>query len=925
MADFNALEALINANIKKNGVQAITGNILNGILRGMVAALGKGYTIAGSASPATDPGTMTGPLAYIAYTAGTYTHFGGLEVEQGEVAMLIYNEAEWHKEVLFSLAASATIDGNVGTPEVGVSFVDGQLTFDFRNMKGNPGDPAGFGTVNATVDGQRGTPSVSVQSSGPDTAKNFTFAFHNLKGETGVTSVVATVDNTVGTPTCTVSLVGQQLTLAFSGLKGAQGDTGSSVAYPFTIVNNLTTDDATQALSAAMGVQMEGEISQLELKVDDLSTGKYYGYYADESDLPEDATVDGFAYVGSGPTYTIYNCVGGVWTSSGVTVNQSPIGNEQDIDQNAGGKLQFANRVYGVNTSGMGYKILRPDSTFADQVTETDTVFEIRYGFTLSANKTLPTGAVLLFNGGSISGTGVLTFVETTILGNAKITCGIAGTIFGQVHAEWFGMVAGDASFDNGPIIEKVCSAFTSVVIGNGDYYCSSAIDLSNRSLTGFYLYGNLHYTTTGTSNAFLTFSREKEIRIYGTIFGPVQNNTGGSDRSVGILFKDCNGSNVFVNDVRFFYKDVEILGSTDGLGNAYNKYEFGLLVAANILLELKAEDPGWVTSNRISCQRMTSFGGYTTVETAILIDGETPGFSDNIFEKLTIEGVSGSEPIKLYNANNVTFNNIRNEANFATLIYANWAKKIKANATYGSISIRTEKGTFCDFETDYEAGYYEPLCDDIFVPGGSNKKVLFHSTDATKQQVVNYNPLYYTPVGFIAPVNRSAYRFSCSAPFSLTVVYFDNGLTPIARDAEYMPSGIVTFQNSATVGSGYVTSSRATIQTVIFPTFPSGCAYIGYFFNVQSSLSAFNGKSPVFSVPASLLQNMVRSVFTLGPVVQHNKYGTTAQRPTFAENYRQYLVGYEYFDTSLGKPIYASAIANDGTATWVDATGTTV
>ncbi len=322
MADFNALEALINAHIKKNGVQAITGNILNGILRGMVSALGKGYTIAGSASPATDPGTMTGPLAYIAYTAGTYTHFGGLEVEQGEVAMLIYNEAEWHKEVLFSLSATATIDGNVGTPEVGVSFVDGLLTFDFRNMKGNPGndgDAAGFGTISATVDGNIGTPGVSVQSSGPDTAKNITFQFTNLKGETGVTSVVATVDNTVGTPTCTVSLVGQQLTLAFSGLKGAQGDTGSSVDYPFTIVNNLTTNDATQALSAAMGVELAGQVSQLDLKVtdfmlqicgDSLGAEDYVGYYCNNyfngNVLPSDASSDGYLIrVDSGDKITI--------------------------------------------------------------------------------------------------------------------------------------------------------------------------------------------------------------------------------------------------------------------------------------------------------------------------------------------------------------------------------------------------------------------------------------------------------------------------------------------------------------------------------------------------------------------------------------------------------------------------------------------
>lgn len=347
MADFNALEALINAHIKKNGVQAITGNILNGILRGMVSALGKGYTIAGSATPSSDPGTMTGPVAYIAYTAGTYTHFDGLELEQGEVAMLIYNEAEWHKEVLYSLAATATVDGNVGTPEVGVSFVDGLLTFAFHNVKGEPGndgedgEAAGFGAVSATIDGGVGTPSVTVISSGPDTAKSFAFQFTNLKGEqgvqgiqgiqgpqgvqgeqgvqgpVGVTSCVVTVDNTIGTPSCAVSLVGQVLHLDFTGLKGAQGDTGSSVDYPFTIVNNLTTNDATQALSAAMGVQLESELTQLEHEMHNLS-GKYYGIFEDAESLPEGDAV-GYAFVGTEAPFAIYQFDGEDWTDSGAT------------------------------------------------------------------------------------------------------------------------------------------------------------------------------------------------------------------------------------------------------------------------------------------------------------------------------------------------------------------------------------------------------------------------------------------------------------------------------------------------------------------------------------------------------------------------------------------------------------------------------
>lgn len=276
MASYNELNALIDAYINRNGVQAITGQILNGVLKAMVEQLGRGYTIMGAAIPATDPGTPDGAECYFASETGTYTDFDGLQIVPGELALLCYTPSDgWTKVTIYEgfQTVQATIDGNVGTPSVGVSYANGVLSFDFHNMKGNPGqngqdgqdgDPAGFGTIGADITGGVGTPGVTVESSGPDTAKNLAFHFTNLKGETGVTSVVATVDNTSGTPACTVSLVGQQLTLAFSGLKGAQGDTGSSVDYPFTIVNNLTTDDATQALSAAQGVVLQWEITQLE-------------------------------------------------------------------------------------------------------------------------------------------------------------------------------------------------------------------------------------------------------------------------------------------------------------------------------------------------------------------------------------------------------------------------------------------------------------------------------------------------------------------------------------------------------------------------------------------------------------------------------------------------------------------------------------
>lgn len=284
MNSYNELITLIDAVINRNGVQAITGQVLNGVLKAMVQQLGAGYSLSGVAHPTDDPGTPEQPVCYFASEVGTYTNFGGVGIVAGELALLCYDMTDgWFKETMYEGFASvgATIDGNVGTPSVDVTYNNGVLSFDFRNLKGNPGEDgndgaaAGFGTITASVDANVGTPSVAVTESGPDTAKNLAFAFHNLKGadgDPGVTSVNVTVDNTSGSPACAVSLNAGVLTLAFTGLKGAQGDTGSSVDYPFTIANNLTTDDATQALSAAQGVVLEGEISQLEAEVGGLSS-----------------------------------------------------------------------------------------------------------------------------------------------------------------------------------------------------------------------------------------------------------------------------------------------------------------------------------------------------------------------------------------------------------------------------------------------------------------------------------------------------------------------------------------------------------------------------------------------------------------------------------------------------------------------------
>ena len=421
--NYSELKTLIDAYVNRNGVQAITGSILNGVLNEMVDQLGRGYQIMGVAEPTDDPGLPDGPECWFAGNPGTYTNFGGITVQNGEISLLCFDTG-WTKRVFFDGFADveASVDDQVGTPSCSVSYNDGTLTFSFHNIKGEPGvdgqdgqsgtpgssagfgtvsasvddttgtpqvtvstsgpdtakdidfvfkhlkgdtgDPAGFGTVSASVDGNTGTPSVTVQAAGPDTAKEFSFDFKNLKGEPGApgtsaafNSITATVDANVGTPGVDVlssgpddakdvtfrftNLKGEQgqqglqgiqgpqgepgvaggfgtilatvnngsgvpgvdilssgpdsarnLTFRFKNLKGDpgpqgvpgpqgeegpqgeqgpqgiqgpkgdQGNTGSSVAYPYELVNNVTTNDATKGLSAAMGVQLESEIQQ---------------------------------------------------------------------------------------------------------------------------------------------------------------------------------------------------------------------------------------------------------------------------------------------------------------------------------------------------------------------------------------------------------------------------------------------------------------------------------------------------------------------------------------------------------------------------------------------------------------------------------------------------------------------------------------
>ena len=104
------------------------------------------------------------------------------------------------------------------------------------------------------------------------------------------------------------------------GPQGPQGNTGSSVDYPFELVNNRTTNDPTKGLTAAEGYRLGNDISQLRQKVNNLS-GKYYGLFTSSAVLPDNITQAGYAFVGSSAPFAIWNFDGSSWSDTGATVD----------------------------------------------------------------------------------------------------------------------------------------------------------------------------------------------------------------------------------------------------------------------------------------------------------------------------------------------------------------------------------------------------------------------------------------------------------------------------------------------------------------------------------------------------------------------------------------------------------------------------
>jgi hypothetical protein len=97
MGNYEQLKTAIAAVIKANGMQEITGDVLQATLLSLVGNIGDNATFAGMATPDTNPGTPDQNVFYLAAQPGVYSNFGSVELTD-HVLIFTNKNGSWVKK-----------------------------------------------------------------------------------------------------------------------------------------------------------------------------------------------------------------------------------------------------------------------------------------------------------------------------------------------------------------------------------------------------------------------------------------------------------------------------------------------------------------------------------------------------------------------------------------------------------------------------------------------------------------------------------------------------------------------------------------------------------------------------------------------------------------------------------------------------------
>ncbi len=172
----------------------------------------------------------------------------------------------------------------------------------------------------------------------------------------------------------------------------------------------------------------------------------------------------------------------------------------------------------------MGRKVLSSGKTFAQQVTDINTIYEIRHDFSVIGSFTMPANCVLLFNGGHLTGSNnaVLNGNRTRLEGNFDSLKSVMGNIAlggtytnEQTAFSWWGAYKNDSSKDvyNGKIL-KYLLANKGDITFDGTFYVRLGETVEvNRPIT--FTDGEVYWTDAVVAQPYEYIKPAEEFSLY--------------------------------------------------------------------------------------------------------------------------------------------------------------------------------------------------------------------------------------------------------------------------------------------------------------------------------------------------------------------------------------------------------------------------
>lgn len=639
----------------------------------------------------------------------------------------------------------------------------------------------------------------------------------------------------------------------------------------------------------------------------------------------------------------------GTTVEGDVTITNNP--DYEDLTQNEGGQLKFADKGYNAATySGLGRVFLRKNiidgvNTLTQaMMSYANTIYHIQYDYVLGEDITIPSDCILEFDGGSISGGG--TDKDTITGNNTQIKAAdvaifksgiiIEGTwVCPRIPSDWFGDITSDNRVKQ--LINLTSSdIYNNIILKENEYHVSITTNdtaaIVPKSNTKIELYGIITMTHNAFNNSYIIVidddTENIEISGDGEIVGYYLLSELGTGREwghgifiyearnitiEGITFRNCSGDGIAVGrDGKNPSTNVLIDGCT-----FYECYRQGIsVICVNGLI---------IKGNYI----YNIFGGYSY---AIDIEPNISNTTYNvIIENNIIKNKKGInvEPHSHYLTQDIVIKN--NE-----IIYSKYhgvriglgESIIVANNSFTKVELSDTNPTDTD-STEYTPFAIETTRSDargmmLF----ENNHISGKGADSLSSTWNLVNAKYGTFRN-----NRFLGHYAifenCTLENNNILTYqvntFNNCylLHNTLNSQNGSLSFVITSGSSDFIGNIFIGTDKLLIAGLdgngISANFEGNIlknVITRAFCRVNSGISAdklvFRNNNIDLSYSVIDMGNSSSiSLKTIIPEV--NNIG--ANRPTLNANY----AGFEFFDTTIGKPIYWN-----GTA-WVDATGTPV